>query len=413
MNHMTAEIIAVGTELLLGHTVDSNSALLGKALSELGIDHYFRQTVGDNRDRLVQALLLALGRSDLVVTIGGLGPTQDDLTRDAISEATGLRLIEDAQLLEQIRHTNKLRGHEWIPSLARQALIPEGSRVLRNSVGSAPGFICHTNEGRHIAALPGPKGEFEAMVKGPLSGALRGLGSGRAIVSRVLKVCGMPEAAVERKVRELLDGQNPTLAPYAKPGETHLRISASASTDAEARELIVPLEDKVRAALGDAVFGVDDDELEEVTLALLAERGGKIAVAESCTGGLLGARMSRCPGVSSVFLGGVISYSPEVKHSLLGVSRELLERFGAVSAECAEAMATGVARLLGATHALSVTGVAGPEPSEGKSIGLVFVAYSGPDGAKAEEHRFGGSREAIRQRATQAALVLLRRRLLR
>ncbi|MCO5296454.1 MAG: competence/damage-inducible protein A [Fimbriimonadaceae bacterium] len=406
---MTAEIVSVGTELLMGQIADTNAQALGRMLPELGISHHFRQTVGDNLGRLTEALRLALGRSDIVFTIGGLGPTEDDLTRDGIAAALGVELVHDPEIEAGIRKIFEDRRLKWTESQRRQAMRPACAEALANPNGTAPGLFCRLG-GKIVVAMPGPKGEF-----GPMLALVRDrLGTGDSVIhSRILRVAGMGESAVEDRIRAELASANPSVAPYAKPGEVHLRLTARAASTAEADAMLDPLEERIRGLLGDAVFGVDDQTLESVVLAMLREAGQTLAVAESCTGGGLGARLTSVPGASDVFLGGVITYANEAKARLLDVPLPVLEGAGAVSEECAEAMAAGARGSLGADWAVSITGIAGPDGgTEAKPVGTVWIAIAGPGRTKAHEFQFRGTREDIRGRSSQMALTLLRRALL-
>ncbi len=404
---MTAEIVSVGTELLLGQVIDTNAAVLGRLLAELGFDHTFRQTVGDNLDRLIQVLQRALSRSDIVFTIGGLGPTADDITREGIAGALNLPLEPDFEMERTLREMFASRKLTWIASNARQSMRPSGAQFIENPNGSAPGLMIE-KDGKWIYALPGPKGEFTPMAHGPVQKHLQSMSGGGTIHSRVLRVCGIGESAAEDKIKELLDGHNPTIAPYAKLGEVHFRLTARAPSLDEANSLLDPLEAQVRGRLGDAVYGTDDTTLEAATLEVLRQKRQTVSVAESCTGGMLGARLSSVPGASHMFTGGIICYTSSVKESLLGVRPTTISTFGTVSPECATEMAEGCRMRLGSDYALAITGEAGPESFEDKPIGLIYTAVAGPDTTVVEEHHFRGLREDIRFRATQSALMELR-----
>jgi len=409
---MTAEIVAVGTELLLGDTVDTNSAELGKVLAQLGVSHTARQTVGDNVERLEKALRLALSRSDVVFTIGGLGPTQDDITREGIAAALDDETVLDDQVLQGIKSKLSTRGVPFVPSQMRQAYRPVCAETIENDNGTAPGLVCR-KDGKIVIALPGPSLEFMPMLEGPVRRLLAEIGGGAVIHSRTLKIVGMGESMVEQKLGELTAGDRPTVAPYAKPGEVHLRLTAKASSVVEASEIIAPVEARIRKRLGDAVFGGDEDTLEAVVLQLLRDRAERLAVAESCTGGGLSARITSVPGSSDVFEGGVVSYSDHVKTSLLGVRAETLDRHGAVSDQCATEMAEGARQATGADWGVSITGVAGPDGGTAdKPVGLVYIGVSGPDGTVVERHGFPGTREGVRNRSVQQALTALRARLM-
>ncbi|MCH8980344.1 MAG: competence/damage-inducible protein A [Armatimonadetes bacterium] len=409
---MTAEIVAVGTELLLGDTVDTNSAELGKVLAQLGVSHTHRQTVGDNLERLSEALKLALSRSDIVFTIGGLGPTQDDLTREGIASALEDELVLDEQVLQGVRDKLSTRRVPFVPSQKRQAYRPACAETIENDNGTAPGLVCR-KDGKTVIALPGPTLEFMPMLQGPVRRLLAEIGDGSVIHSRTLKIVGLGESMVEQKLGDLMSSERPTVAPYAKLGEVHLRLTAQAASVEEAREIIAPVEARIRERLGDAVFGGDEDTLEAVVLQLLRDRAERLAVAESCTGGGLGARVTSVPGASDVFEGGVVSYSDHVKSSLLGVREQTLAEHGAVSEQCAAEMAEGCKKATGAEWGVSITGVAGPDGGTAdKPVGLVYIGVSGPDGTVVERHIFPGTREAVRNRSVQQALTALRARLM-
>jgi nicotinamide-nucleotide amidase len=406
---MTAESVAVGTELLLGDVVDTNSAELGKVLAQFGVLHLHRQTVGDNLERLTAALRLALSRSDIVFTIGGLGPTMDDLTREGIVAALDDELVFDQAVEDDIRAKLERRRVPFAPNQSRQAMRPSTSHVLDNPTGTAPGLLC-SKGGKTVIAMPGPRLEFVPMLQGPVSKYLASVSDG-VIASRTLKIVGMGESLVERKLEDLMRSEDPTVAPYAKSGEVHLRITSRGTTHEEAMSRVSPVEREARARLGDVVYGADEDTLESVVLDLLRKRGETLAVAESCTGGGLGERITSVPGSSDVFLGGVVSYSNELKATLLGVSQTTLSTHGAVSEECAREMAEGVCRATGATWGVSVTGVAGPDGGTAeKPVGLVYTGVSGPDGTTIERNEFPGGREAVRERSQKWALLQLRKR---
>lgn len=409
---MVAEIVSVGTELLLGQIVDSDAQYMGRLLAELGISHLRRQTVGDNLERLVETLRLALERSDIVITIGGLGPTEDDLTRIGIAQALGDELIVDLDYENQLKALFQARNLSWTLSQVRQAERPTSAELIANPNGTAPGLLCRS-QGKFVIAMPGPPGEFRPMADGPVKETLAKLATGGVIRSRTLRICGLGEALVEEKVRQLLDSSNPTVAPYAHPAEVHLRVTAKAASTEEAEKLIEPVAQQIRNILGDAVYGENDVDLETATVQMLRSRGETVSVAESCTGGMLGERITSVSGASDVFPGGVISYSNDVKANLLGVNPETLRRFGAVSEACSREMAAGVRAKLGTTYGVSITGIAGPDGgTKEKPVGLVYVSVASDSGVETLENRFRGIRETIRRRSTQSALILLRRRLI-
>lgn len=409
---MVAEIVSVGTELLLGQITDTDAQYLGKLLAELGIAHRHRQTVGDNLERLTEALSLAHSRSDIVITIGGLGPTEDDLTREGVSAVLAETLQVDQAYENTLREYFVSRNLAWVSSQSRQAMKPPSAQFIANPNGSAPGIVCSKN-GKTIISMPGPPGEFRPMADGPvrtLLSQLQGIGT---IHSLTLRTCGIGEGALEAQIRHLLASQNPTVAPYAHPAEVHLRITARADSELQAMELIRPIANEIRCILGDAVYGENTTTFEESIVAKLMETGKSVAVAESCTGGMLGARITSVSGSSAIFPGGVISYSNEIKHRLIGVSTETLSQFGAVSEECCAEMAEGAKSQFRTTFGLSITGIAGPDGgTPDKPVGLVYVGISDGTGTIVRENRFRGLREDIRRRSTQASLMLLRDRLL-
>ncbi len=404
---MTAEIVSIGTELLLGQIADTDAQYLGEMLAELGIDHTHRQTVGDNLPRIVEALRLAMSRVDVVLTIGGLGPTEDDLTRQAIAEALDDALVEDPKVADRLRKLFAYRNLAWTDSQARQSMRPTCGRPVENPNGTAPGLICEKG-GKAVIAMPGPRLEFEPMANGPVREYLSQR-SGGVIFSRILRIAGIGESKVEGMLGELMRGESPTLAPYAKLGEVHLRLTVRADSPEAAQTIVGPIEERIRAILGDSVYGADDTSLEAAVLEMLRARGQTLAVAESCTGGLLGGRITNVAGSSDAFLGGVIAYSNPLKIEALGVLRSTLDAHGAVSEQAVREMADGARSRLRADWGLSITGIAGPGGgSPTKPVGLVFVGCAGPHGTTAEEHRFRGSRETVRLRAVHVALIRLR-----
>ena len=414
---MRAEIVSIGTELLLGQIVDTNAAYLAQKLSELGYDAHFRQTVGDNHRRAVQVVSLAIERADVVLITGGLGPTEDDVTRQVVAAAVGVPLVESPEALEQVEGYFQRLGREMSAAQRRQALIPMGSRVIPNPVGSAPGFLWEGAD-RAIIALPGVPGELRAMMESWVVPYLRELARTRGgqgvIVSRVLRFVGIGEAALEQQLIDLIHGRaNPTLATYAGVGEVSLRITARAADEEAARALIEPVERAVMERMGPFCYGFDDDTLESVVVRLLERRGWKLAVAESCTGGLIGDRLTNVPGVSAFLLEDVVAYSNDAKSRRLGVDPELIRAHGAVSEACALAMAEGIRRTAGADVGLAVTGIAGPGGgTPEKPVGLVYVAAACPGRTLVERHQFPGDRMQVKRRAATAALALLRRCLL-
>lgn len=410
---MRAEIVSVGTELLLGQIIDTNAARISRELAALGIAVYRRVTVGDNHDRLLAALREALAGNDLVITIGGLGPTMDDITRDVLAEAIGDTLRFDEGIAGHLRAFFRSRNVPILESNLRQAWVPEHGRALPNPNGTAPGLLFE-HDGRTGIALPGPPGEFVPMMRDHVLPCLRERTGGRgAIRSRVLRVCGLGESAVEDRVKDLLCGENPTVAPYAKTGEVHLRVTARADDPAEADRLVEDRVAELCRRLGDLVYAYDDELLEAVVVRLLSERGLTVAAAESCTGGLLSARLTDVPGSSRVFPGSLVTYANAAKTDLAGVDAALIEKHGAVSAEVAAAMASGARQRFAADLGIGITGVAGPGGgTEARPVGLVYVALSAADGMAVERNQFLGERADVRRRSTQVALVMVRDRLL-
>jgi nicotinamide-nucleotide amidase len=410
---MTAEIVSVGTELLLGQIVDTHAPVMARILAECGIGCTRRVTVGDNWERLVATLKEGLDRSDILITIGGLGPTVDDLTRDAIAAALDDSLEVVPEIEDRLRLFFSSRNIPWNPSIGRQAQKPRSATLIDNPNGTAPGLFCQKNS-KSVIALPGPKGEFNPMAHGRVKELLSRMEGDRVIHSRTLKIIGMGESTVEERVRDLMDSDSPSVAPYAHTGEVHLRLTAKASSVQGADEIIDPIDAKIRERLGDAVFGIDSDTVESKVIDLLKAHGKSLAVAESMTGGELGARLTMVPGSSKVFLGGGIVYSPRAKSELAEVSTSSLDNFGPVSREVASELAEGIRKKLGADFAIAITGNAGPDVDRGdQPVGQVYLALAEEGRVVVEESLYRGVREDIRRRATQQALLMIRQRLLR
>lgn len=414
---MSVELLAVGTELLLGDIVNTNAAWLGRRLAAVGLDVRASSVVGDNRARITEALRVAVSRADAVVITGGLGPTHDDLTREGLADLAGVDLVRDPALEREL--TERYAGYRLtVPeSNYRQADVPRGAVPLPNPQGSAPGLRLELAD-RILYALPGVPHEMEAMFAASvLPDLLRRAGQPSAIVSRTLRVTGRWESEVGEALSDLIDrleqAGNPTLALLAGGGEVRVRITAKAPDPAQARALIDPVERGARAALGEAVYGVDGETLPGVVHALLRAGGATVAAAESLTGGLLGGLLSQTPGSSQTYRGTVVAYATELKHQLLDVPARLLLDRGPVDAEVAATMAGGVRRRLGATYGVAVTGVAGPDPQNGHPPGTVYVGVAGPDRTRSHALRLPGDRPRIRQLAAVAALDALRRELVR
>lgn len=411
---LTAEIVSIGTELLLGQIVDTNAAYLSQTLASLGINVYFRSTVGDNLERIIETIRSAMERADLIITSGGLGPTMDDLTKEAIAKAFGVPLVEHPESAEALRAFFRSRNQPFAESNLKQALVFEGGMVLPNPMGTAPGAAIEKG-GKIAVCLPGPPRELVPMVQNHLVPFLRQrLGAGGTVLrSRVVATVGISESLAEQKVADLLAETNPTVAPVLHGYEVHFRITASGTDEQEVDALLARKERELRDRLGDYVYGVGDGTLEAVLVRALIGRGWTIAVAESCTGGLVGHRITNVPGSSKAFLCGITAYANEAKVSLLGVQQEALRQHGAVSSQVACQMADGVRRASGASVGVAITGIAGPDGgTPEKPVGLVYIAVATDGGTRASEHRFVGTREDIKQRSAQAALDAARRAVL-
>lgn len=406
---MKAEIISIGTELLLGQITDTNASYLASKLPELGIDLYWVTQVGDNLERMRECLERAWNRSDLVLTSGGLGPTEDDLTREAIAALMGEEPAVDARLEQAMREFFAARGYSMPESNVKQATLIPSAQSIPNPRGTAPGWWVE-RDGRIIVAMPGPPGEMQRMWEKEVSLKLRAA-MPEVIVSRMLKTYLLAEAAVGEMVSQYLSSPNPSLAVYAKPDGIQLRLTAKAESRPEAEQMIARLEERVRGILGDSIWGCDDETLESVVGVLLTERGLTLATMESCTGGLLASMITDVPGSSDYFKGGLVSYSNDIKIAY-GVDAALLEQHGAVSPEVAGAMAEAVRARLGADIGVAITGVAGPDAVEGQPVGTAHIAID--DGVEKRLVRgvYPPLRPEVKRRAANHALFELRRVLL-
>ena len=406
---MNAELIAVGTELLLGEIADTDGQFVSQCLSELGINVFYHTVVGDNPARLRAELTRALGRSDLVITTGGLGPTYDDLTKEIIADTLGRRLVRDGESLARIERFFEKIGRVMTENNKKQADMPENCVIFSNDWGTAPGCAVEA-DGCTVIMLPGPPRECRPMMTERVMPYLRAK-SDSVIASRRIRVFGMGESAVEDRLKSMMESSlNPTVAPYAKDGEVLLRVTAKAASAAECEALLAPATERIKAELPGVVYGVDVESLEEALFLRLKERKMTFACAESCTGGLVAKRMTDLPGSSEVFLGGVVSYANSVKEDLLGVPARILEQYGAVSPAAAAYMALGVLRLTGADLAVSLTGIAGPSGgSEEKPVGLVYAGVALRGAARVAKLNLGGptrTRDLIRWLAASQALNL-------
>lgn len=409
MNY-TAEIIAVGTEILLGNISNTDAKDVSEALSELGINVYYHTVVGDNPERVRAAVDIAKERADIIITTGGLGPTYDDLTKQTLAAAFGKEMYFDEAQADKIRsYFASQPGRKMTPNNLQQAWLPVGCTVFENSCGTAPG-CAFESEGRHVLMLPGPPRECRAMIKTGVRPYLSKLQEAE-IHSHNIRVFGMGESTMEAKLHDMMtELTNPTLAPYAKEGEAMCRLTARAKSREEAEEMMAPVLEKVREILGDVIYGVDVDSLEQAVFMALKEAGKTVAFAESCTGGLASKRLTDLPGASAVFPGGIVTYSNGAKAELLGIDPALIEDKGAVSAEVALEMARSVRNRLGADIGIGITGVAGPDSDEkGNPVGTVFIGLSAEDREMSREFHMKTDRLRVRIMAANNAFDTLRR----
>jgi len=409
---MKSEIIAVGTELLLGNIVNTNAQYLSQKLADLGIDVYYHVVVGDNLKRLTETIKTSLERSDIVITSGGLGPTADDITKEGAAQAMGLKLLPDEESIERIKKMFSSTGRIMTENNIKQGYIPEGAVVLENNNGTAPGVLIE-KEGKIVIMLPGPPKELYPMFESKVLPYLKSK-TDSTIRSKVLRVIGVGESAVEHMLKDIFDSQaNPTIAPYAKDGEVHLRITAKTGIPEEADSLIAEMEQKVRAILGDNIYGCNEETLEEAVLKLLQKKNLTISLAESCTGGLVASRLTDIPGASASLISGVISYSNESKINMLKVKEETIRKYGAVSPQTAEEMAVGAKRLSNTDIGLSITGIAGPDGgSVEKPVGLCYIGIAIGKSVNVQKIMLTGNRNRIRWGSSSRALDFLRRELL-
>ncbi len=409
---MDAEIIAVGSELLTPYRLDTNSLYLTEKLNALGIEVRFKTVVGDDPERLAAVFRTALRRSGLVILTGGLGPTEDDVNRNVVADVLGRRLIEVPEIRQRIQERFVSLGRSMAKNNLRQALVPDGAEWLVNEQGTAPG-IWLEQDGVTIVLLPGPPGELRAMFEAQCRPRLERIAPKERIRTRVLKVVGLPESEVDERIAPIYKAyKNPATTLLATPGAIEVHLRARAATDAEAEALLAELGDKIELALGDHVFSTHGESLEEVVGMRLVMKEKTVAVAESCTGGLLSERLTRTPGSSIFFLGGVVCYSNDLKTKMAGVPQTLIEENGAVSKPVAQALAEGIRKRAGASLGVGITGIAGPGGgTPEKPVGLVYIALADEQGTELREFRFPGNRDHIRQWAAQAALEMIRRRL--
>ena len=411
---MIIEFISVGTEILLGSITNPNARYLAEECAVLGLTNYFQVTVGDNEGRLSDAVRTALERSDIVLLSGGLGPTEDDITRETVAKVLGREMKEVPEIHEQIQAYFEGMGakrpsdNNW-----RQAMVIEGAEIVENHNGTAPGMIIPVEGKKLIILMPGPPEELKMMFEESIAPYLAGLNH-QVICSKTVKICGMGESRVADAVSDLIDAQtNPTIATYAKGGEVHLRITASGSDSKAARKSIKPIVKELKHRFGEKVYTTRESEtLEQHVVGLLKRRKMTVATAESCTGGLIASTIVNVPGASEVFNEGYITYSNEAKQKILGVKKKTLKKDGAVSENCAAEMAKGAAKAAGARAAISVTGIAGPDGgTEEKPVGLVYIGCCIDGKVRVESYHMNGDRQKVREISVKKALDMLRRHL--
>lgn len=410
---MKAEIITVGTEILLGDIVNTNSQFLSKELASIGVEVYYQETVGDNETRLLNLLEEAFKRSDIVITTGGLGPTNDDITKEIAAKYFNQELVFYSDIWENIKSYFEKLGLKPTENNKKQAYFPKDCIILDNPNGTAPGVILK-KENKMIILLPGPPKEMIHMFNNSVKSYLQSL-TDYKLVSKTLRFIGIGESELEEKLIDIINSQsNPTIAPYAKENEVTLRITAKSKDDEKANDLIKSIEEKIKDRVGKYIYGYDDTTLEETVAKLLVKNNMTIAVSESCTGGMVSSKLIDYPGISQSFIEGCVTYSNEAKMNRLGVKKETLDKYGAVSSETAIEMAVGIAKNLNTNIGLSTTGVAGPGGgTDEKPVGLVYIGIYINGDIKVKKCNFSGSRDKIRSRATNEALNLLRLELLK
>lgn len=407
---MVVELISVGTELLLGNIVNTNAAYLAEQCASCGLSCFYQTVVGDNEERLQETVKTALKRSDVLILTGGLGPTDDDLTKEVVAKAMKKKLVEDEKAREMIQAYFDNRGMEITENNWKQAMVPEGSIVMYNNNGTAPGLIVESGE-KCAILLPGPPKEMKPMFGEYVVDYFKKKNP-EVIVSTTVKLCGIGESKVADLLKDMLDNQtNPTIAPYAKTGEVHLRVTAKAADEKSANKLIKPVVKQIKTKLAEYIYTTDENTtLEQAVVDLLVANNLTISTAESCTGGMISARLINVPGVSDVLKTGYITYSNKAKKKLLGVKKRTLEKHTAVSEEVAKEMVKGLEAETKADVCVSVTGLAGPDGGDEKHpVGLVYIACCVKGKVCAKEYHFNGNREKVRENATAAALTLVRK----
>jgi nicotinamide-nucleotide amidase len=402
---MKAEIISIGTELLLGQIANTNAQFISEQLAILGIPMYYHSVVGDNRERLLAQLKISTERSDLIIFTGGLGPTKDDMTKETIAQFMDCGLVLDVQAMEQITSFFQNRNIHMTENNERQALVLEGAHILFNETGLAPGMAKEFN-GKHYILFPGPPKELQPMFLNQAVPYLHTLSPEKKMVySKVMRFCGIGESALETQLQDLIDQQtSPTIAPLAKEGEVTLRLTCYSSSVEEAEEEMSEVIQEITSRVGTFLYGWNNDTLEDVVVQLLRQKSLTLSIAESCTGGLLSHYITKVSGASQVFDGGIVCYTDQVKHEQLSVPKETLQKEGAVSSQVAHFLAESVKEKFQSSIGVSVTGVAGPDTQEGKPVGLVYIGISLPDRTIVEQVRLAGQRQTIQLRATKIAL---------
>ena len=407
---MVVELISVGTELLLGNIVNTNAAYLAEQCANCGLSCFYQTVVGDNVERLQETVKAGLKRSDILILTGGLGPTDDDLTKEVVTKAMKKKLVEDEKAREMIQTYFDNRGMEITENNWKQAMVPEGAIVMYNNNGTAPGLIVESGE-KCAILLPGPPNEMKPMFEEYVTDYLKKKNP-EVIVSTTVKLCGIGESKVADMIQDMLDNQsNPTIAPYAKTGEVHLRVTAKAADEKSANKLIKPVVKQLKTRLAEYIYTTDENTtLENAIVDLLVANKLTVSTVESCTGGMIAARLINVPGVSDVFKMGHITYSNKAKKKILGVKKRTLEKHTAVSAEVAQEMVKGVEMVSKADVCVSVTGLAGPDGGTAKKpVGLVYIACSVKGNVTVQEYHFNGNRAKIRENATASALTLMRK----
>lgn len=407
---MVVELISVGTELLLGNIVNTNAAYLAEQCANCGLSCFYQTVVGDNEERLQETVKAGLKRSDILILTGGLGPTDDDLTKEVVAKAMKKKLVEDEKAREMIQTYFDNRGMEITENNWKQAMVPEGAIVMYNNNGTAPGLIVESGE-KCAILLPGPPNEMKPMFEEYVKDYLKKKNP-EVIVSTTVKLCGIGESKVADMIQDMLDNQsNPTIAPYAKTGEVHLRVTAKAADEKSANKLIKPVVKQLKTRLAEYIYTTaENTTLENAIVDLLVANKLTVSTVESCTGGMIAARLINVPGVSDVFKIGHITYSNKAKRKILGVKKRTLEKHTAVSAEVAQEMVKGVEMVSKADVCVSVTGLAGPDGGTAKKpVGLVYIACSVKGNVTVQEYHFNGNRAKIRENATASALTLMRK----